>query len=123
LLGSLAWLAVGEGRAQDALPLLEQSLLIRRDLGHRTEIAMSLCGIARAITALGRVESAARLISCFEALREEIGGGEAWITRMNEATLTTIRAQLDEAAVAEAWEQGRTLTLDEAVELALDSLV
>jgi len=41
---------------------------------------------------------------------------------MNDETLTAIRAQLDEAAIAEAWEQGRTLTLDEAVALALESL-
>ena len=30
--------------------------------------------------------------------------------------------QLDEAAFAEAWEQGQALTADEAVALALDSL-
>jgi len=40
---------------------------------------------------------------------------------MNEETLTAIRTQLDEAAFAEAWEQGRALTTDEAVALALNS--
>jgi predicted ATPase len=122
LLGSLAWLAIGEGRVQDTLPLLKQSLRIRRDLGDRIEIAMGLCSAARAITPLGKVGTAVRLISCFEALREEIGGGEAWVARMNEETLTTIRTQLDDEAFAEAWEQGRMLTADEAVALALDAL-
>jgi len=37
-------------------------------------------------------------------------------------TLTAIRSHLDETAIAEAWEQGRALTADEAVRLALDSL-
>jgi len=32
------------------------------------------------------------------------------------------RSLLDEAVFAEAWEQGRALTVDEAVALALDSL-
>jgi hypothetical protein len=41
---------------------------------------------------------------------------------MNEETLTTIRTQLDEPTLVEAWEQGRALTADEAVALALDSL-
>ena len=41
---------------------------------------------------------------------------------MNEPTLNGIRAQLDEAAFAKAWEQGRALTADEAVALARDSL-
>jgi predicted ATPase/class 3 adenylate cyclase len=122
LLGSLAWLAVREGRVQDALPLLTESLRIRRDVGGRIEIAMALCSVARAITVVGRVRMAARLISCFEALREEIGGGEPWIARMNEETLATIRNQLDEAAFAEEWEQGRSLTVDEAVSLALREL-
>jgi hypothetical protein len=40
---------------------------------------------------------------------------------MNEATLAAIRTQLDAAAIAEAWGQGRKLSVGEAVTLALDS--
>ncbi|HEU0245754.1 MAG TPA: tetratricopeptide repeat protein, partial [Gaiellaceae bacterium] len=123
LLGSLAWLAVGEGRAQDSLPLLHQSLLIKRESGDRVQIATGLSSTARALAAVGRrMETAARLIACFESLSGEIGAGEAWVTRMNEETLPKIRAQLDDAAFNEAWEQGQNLTLDEAVALALSSL-
>jgi hypothetical protein len=39
---------------------------------------------------------------------------------MNEETLATIRTQLDDGAFADAWEQGRKLTLEDAVALALD---
>ena len=46
----------------------------------------------------------------------------ASFARVNEKTLSSVHAQVDEAAFAEAWEQGRTLTADEAVALALDSL-
>jgi len=70
---------------------------------------------------LGKADAAARLLSCFEAQRERIGVSEAWVARMNEQTLSTIRARLDESAFAEAWEQGRALTIDEAVALALES--
>jgi len=42
-----------------------------------------------------------------------------WVARIKEEALATIRAHLDDAAVAEAWEQGRALTADEAVALAL----
>ena len=123
LLGSLAWLAVEEGgQAQEALPLLRQSLDIKRAIGDRLEIAIGLCGVARVMTALGSAGAAVRLISCFQALSEEIGGGEAWVTRMNEATLATTRTQLDEAAFAEAWEHGRTLSVDQAVALAVDAI-
>ena len=122
LLGSLAWLAVGEGRIQYARPLLTESLRIKHDLGNVTEIAIGLCGAARAITALGTVGTAVRLISCVDALRGEIGGGEAWVARMNDETLGTIRKQLDGAAFAEAWEQGRKLTVDEAVAIAVAAI-
>ena len=44
--------------------------------------------------------------------------GERWL-----ATLwPLVGARLDEGAFVEAWEQGRALTIDEAVALALDSL-
>jgi hypothetical protein len=66
--------------------------------------------------------TAARLLSRGEALREKIGAGlESWAVEMNGRTLTAIRLQLDEAAFTEAWEQGRALTVDEAVALALGS--
>jgi hypothetical protein len=45
-----------------------------------------------------------------------------WAGERNAKTLAIIRTQLDEAAFSEAWEQGRALTLDEAVALALDSI-
>ena len=123
LLGSLAWLAVQEGgQAQEALPLLKQSLDIKRAIGDRLEIAIGLCAVARVMAAVGRGGTAIRLISCFQALSEEIGGGEAWVTRMNEATLATTRTQLDEAAFVEAWEHGSTLSVDQAVALAVDAI-
>jgi hypothetical protein len=40
---------------------------------------------------------------------------------MNETTLAAIRTQLDDAALSEAWEQGRRLTVGEAATPALDS--
>jgi hypothetical protein len=39
---------------------------------------------------------------------------------MNEMTRARVRNQIGDAAVAEAVEQGRAMTLDEAVTLALE---
>lgn len=122
-LGSLAMIAFEQGRVEDALALGKQNLLACRDLGSLHGIAQSLCRSASTLAVLlGKADTAARLLSCFDALREQIGVSEAWITRMNEQTLSAIRARLDEGALAEAWEQGRALTIDEAVALALESL-
>ena len=122
MLASLAWLALKEGRARDALPLLSQSLIIRRDIGERGEIAVGLCSAAHALTALGRAETATSLIGCFDSLRAEVGSGEMWVIRMNAETVTNVRAQIDDAAFTRAWERGRSLTLEDAAALALESL-
>jgi hypothetical protein len=69
----------------------------------------------------GNAETGARLLSCSEALREELGFSRSWFGPVSEEMLTPIRSQLDDAAFAEAWKQGQKLTIDEAVALALDS--
>jgi non-specific serine/threonine protein kinase len=118
-LDQLASYARDEGRVQDAISMLKESLRILRDLGDRGGIAESLSRFAEAVAVAGQPETAAWLVSSAEALREEVGGGVPWLAEANDETLTTIRAQLDEAAFAEAWEQGQKLTVDEAVAFAL----
>jgi predicted ATPase/class 3 adenylate cyclase len=123
-LGSLGAIAGDrEGRVQDALSMLKEAYRIDRNHGDRLEIALDLCRFAAALAAAGRAGTATRLLSRSDALREEIGVPfRAWGAEMNERTLSAIRTQLDEAALSEAWEAGRVLTVDEAVALALDSL-
>lgn len=103
--------------------MLKESTRIYRDLGDLASIAMNLCRFALALAVEGRAATAAQALASSEALYEEIGTSvDAWIVEMNDSTLARIRAQLDQAAFAEAWEQGRRLSLDAAVTLALDSL-
>jgi len=121
-LSSLAAFPLDEGRLQDALSMMNAAYRIDRDGGYDADIASDLCHFAEVLAAEGRAVTAARLLSRGEALREKIGAGlESWAVEMNERTLTAIRLQLDEAAFTEAWEQGRALTVDEAVALALES--
>ena len=121
-LSSLAAFPFEEGRFQDGLSMLNEAYRIDRDGGYVGDIASDLCHFAEVLAAEGRAEAAARLLSRGEALREEIGAGlESWAVEMNERTLTAIHTQLDEAAFAEAWEQGRAMTVDEAVALAFES--
>ena len=49
-------------------------------------------------------------------------GGSYWVRRENRGTVVQVRETLDGDAFAEAWEQGRAFTLDEAIAFALDSL-
>jgi predicted ATPase/class 3 adenylate cyclase len=122
-LGALAMIAVDEGRVDDAISMLKESHRIRRDLRDPIGIARDLCRVARVLASVERAGAAARLLSSSKALHEELGASlRPWLAQMNEETLRTVRVQLDEAAFAEAWEEGRKLTPDQAVALALDSL-
>jgi tetratricopeptide (TPR) repeat protein len=119
---ALAGYALDEGRLQDALPMLKEAFRLHRDLGDLYEIPMIVCRFAKLLASAGKAGTAARVLSSGDALLEDIGAASPWIARMKAETLATIRSQLDEAAFAEAWEQGRALMADEAIALALESL-
>jgi predicted ATPase len=118
-LEQLGGYAAVEGRIHDALPMLSDAYRVNCDLGDVYRIPFIVCRLGAAFAAAGMARTAARLLSSGQALLEEMGAGEDWATKMNEQTLASIRTQLDEAALAEAWEKGRRLTAEQAVELAL----
>jgi predicted ATPase len=120
-LTALAEHAVDEGRGLEALAMLADAYRLYREFGDLYRGAIIVSRIAAVLASVGRAATAARLLSCSETLHEEIGANPPWVARMHEETLGTIRTQLDEAAFTEAWEQGRALTADAAVGLALDS--
>ena len=121
-LGWLSTIAFEAGRIQDAAWSLKESLRIHRHLGDRLDTAVDLCRAARNLAMTGKAGIAVRLIGCFDVMREEIGGRRFQVADMNDQTLSTARRQLDEATFAEAWRRGQALTIDDAVELALDAL-
>jgi predicted ATPase len=120
-LDQLARFARDEGRIDDSLSMLAESLRIKRDLEMPGLIVENLSRLAETLAVAGRAETAAQLLAAAEALREEIGGSHSWVIEVNEKTLTQLRMQLDDATLAEARENGRRLTVEEAVAFALES--
>ena len=114
-LGNLASLAHDEGRYDDAVPLSKEALRFDHELGELRLAARDLARFAIQFAREGRAATAARLLSSSDELRRRIGAGDDTF----EETLQAIRAELGPEEFAEAWEAGRMLTLDEAVELAL----
>ena len=122
-LESLAIDAALEGRIEEAATLLEQAYELNRELGDLFREAVLVCRFARVLAVAGSAEAAARTLATGETLYEQMGGSPmAWLRRGNDEALALIREELDQGAFAEAWEQGRKLTGDEAVALALASL-
>jgi predicted ATPase len=121
-LATLSRFATDEGRPQDALAMLNDAYRLDQEFGDPSEIAMDLIWFARALAFAGREGTAAQLLSRSEAMREELGVSHpAWVNAMKDEAMSRARARLDEVEFAEAWEQGRTVTVDEAVALALNS--
>ncbi|HYV02107.1 MAG TPA: adenylate/guanylate cyclase domain-containing protein [Actinomycetota bacterium] len=122
-LGALTEYAARDGRIRDAVRLASELTRLCGESGDRNEIAVQLCRGSAALAVAGKAHAAARLLSCSEALHEEMGLSILpYLARANEGTLQVIRSQLDETALAEAWEEGRKLTTQEAVALALAEL-
>jgi tetratricopeptide (TPR) repeat protein len=123
-LESLARYADDDGRYDDALSLKREALRLNFELGDTQHVLDGLGRIADTHTHAARGRLAAQLLSASLALHEEAGLVVAlYQRRRNEEMLVLLHEQLDEEAFDEAWEQGTTLTLDEAVALALGEAV
>ena len=121
-LGALALYAVDAGRVEDAVELATESLRIFSKLGDRQGIAVELCRCAGALALAGEAANATRLLARSEALYEEMGTRVlGYLAAVNKKTRDAIRTQIDEDSFAKISMQGRTLTVDEAVALALGS--
>jgi predicted ATPase/class 3 adenylate cyclase len=104
-----------------ARALYEESLAIRRELGDRFGIAVALEELATLVAALGGSLHAARIWSAAERLRAEISSPLPPNERPRyDGTVAKARAALnDDAAFDSAWQEGRALTLEQAIEFAL----
>jgi predicted ATPase len=119
-LHGLAFHANEDGSFEEALEYLKESYAIHCELGELPQIPDVLNRLASVLATAGKAEAATRLLAKAAALNEEIGAGRrAYVAERNQVTVEKIRARIDEAAYAAAWESGRTLSPDESVALAL----
>jgi tetratricopeptide (TPR) repeat protein len=91
-----------------------------KDLGHRSAVAHELECIAYILIRKEEPERAATLLGAAEALREAI---DSVMTQMEqveyEKEISTLRELLGEDLIRKQWEEGRAMTIDQAIQLAL----
>ena len=123
LLDDLGNLTFEEGNYPRATTLFKESLAIRRELGDRKAIATADSGLAAVVSALGGHLHAARIWGAVEHLREEVGSLMSPRDRYRrDRRVTAARALLkDDDAFDRAWAEGRALTLEQALEFALEN--
>ena len=119
-LDNLGWAALVRGDHKRAHALHEESLALSRELGDRYTASESLEGLACSAGAKGEAERAAILFGAAEALREAVGYQQTLRERaLREPYLAAARSRLGGAPWARAWEQGRSMTFEDAIAYAL----
>ena len=120
-LANLGWVALLGGDLERAEALHKESLALSREMGAHTYLTLTLLeGLACGAGAQGEAEKAARLFGATEALREATGFSlEPALRTLEEPYLVGARSQLEEGAWTEAWEEGRAMSVETAIEYAL----
>jgi tetratricopeptide (TPR) repeat protein len=120
-LSQLAMYYLDQDLVEDAPTMLQQAIRIDLRFGDLQSIGLNFRRLGYALALEAKAATAARLLAKGMALLDEIGYSAPWVAEFNEKARARIRAQLGEPEFAEATEQGRALTLDDAVSLALGS--
>ena len=122
-LESLASVATNEGRHRDALPMLGEAYRLASDSGDPAAVDANLVRFGNALAFAGKSDAAVRVLALANAIHGELGWTyERWFAAIREEAMEAARAELDDAAFNEAWTEGRRMTADRAVALALDAL-
>jgi non-specific serine/threonine protein kinase len=116
----LGGLAAHQGDHAQAMALYTESLSLARELKNTWGIAACLEGLAGLSGAVGQLERAARLFGIAAALRAPTRVPPLPVDRASyERNVARVRATLQEDAFTAAWEEGRRMTLEQAIEYAL----
>jgi len=118
----LAKLALMRNRTVDAQALHRDALAIQRAVGQREEVASSLDGLGNTFAAASPL-TAARMWGHAQCIREEIGALALLPEKSeNDRFVAVARETLGDAAAFDAaWQEGRAMTLDQAVQYAMSA--
>jgi tetratricopeptide (TPR) repeat protein len=123
-LSNLGHLAHRQGNVAGARQLYIESLRISREIGARQSIAIALAGLGAVTCSARQPVNGVRLLGAAQALLEAMGAVEDPVNRAEyEHGVAAARAQLDEEAFATGWAEGRAMSMDQAIEYALQEIV
>jgi predicted ATPase/class 3 adenylate cyclase len=133
-LNMLGWVTQHEGDIGRAAASFRESLELAAPAIEQNKVlaiygvAMALAGLSGIQLELGKVERAAKLLGAAGSLHEALGPSnnmeftieEHIYTREYERIVAEGRAQLGENTWATIWEEGRAMSMDEAIKYALE---
>jgi predicted ATPase/DNA-binding SARP family transcriptional activator len=115
---NLGLVAYARGELDEALEWYRCALARAHELGITQLAGDCLIGVAAVAARRGEIGRAARLLAATGGLRG--GPGPGWLAEgeLYEEALAEVRAHLDQESLASLWEEGRAMTLAEAVAAA-----
>jgi len=120
ILESLGLVALAEGHDEQAIEWFKESVRLSQQVSDTWVIVQCLEGLAGVASVQGQCQWGALLLGAAETLRLETNSPHHAADRaFYERTLATVKATLGAHEFAAAWEQGRTMSLEQAVECAL----
>ena len=121
-LAHLGTVALRVDNYPQAAVLFQQSLALNQVQGYKDGIAKDLAGLAEVASLMGQPERAARLFGAVESLREASNISLLPLRRVEyDRTVEDIQIQLNDAAFAEVWANGRAMPLEQAITYALET--
>jgi hypothetical protein len=110
-----------QGHYLQAKPIYRETIVEFGKLGHRAAIAHQLECLAIIAKAQEEPERAARLFGAAEALRESIRIPMTPFERDEyEGHVADLRSNMEPAVFARAWGEGRLMSMEQAIALALE---
>jgi tetratricopeptide (TPR) repeat protein len=120
LLRLLASVERNWGNYSVASSLYKESLAISKEFGNKHEVAHSLAGLGRVAALTGQPLKGARLLAAAEAHLQAVGGYQ--LTPVDRALIdiASTRAQLSKEEFEKAYQEGREMSLEQAIKYALE---
>jgi predicted ATPase/class 3 adenylate cyclase len=117
----LGGLALHEGHVEDAFALYRPGLALAHRLGWTEAVVYALGGLACAYAELGQIRKAANLIGAESRLIEELHLRlERYERDLRDRAAAEVGRKMDAERLSRMLAEGRSMSLDEAVQLALN---
>jgi non-specific serine/threonine protein kinase len=120
VLHTLGYVLRAQSDTTRAIACFSESLTRYWKMGHKEGSSLCLNGLAGMAGEIGQPVRAAQLFGAAEALRESIGLSQQADERAAyDRSIAVVHAQLDAAAFAAAWAEGRAMSVEQAIDDAL----
>jgi non-specific serine/threonine protein kinase len=112
-----------QGNLDESEKFIREGLALIRPFGDKAAFTFILDALAAVADRRHQPIRSARLWGAARHLGEITGDVPAgrWIQRIQDPTIASVRAQLDEASFEAAYAEGYALTIDEAIDYALEA--